>query len=352
METEERVWRALNFEEADRVPIFEDIRSRPLIEEVSSLNFWDDPIKAHIRTLKALGIDMTIGVGIPARERHEHRTETGFVYVHDEYANFVKERPYKSIEDILEWIRASPPPLSEENIAESFKRYVIPRREALLPECVFIGHGGSCWPSINDLGASYWSILLYCYPNEFIRLMDHMTENSVRITKVYAEVIGGPAFLFPDDIADKNGLNTRPEFFRKFYIPRLKKILQPLKKWGVKALFHTDGNVDPILDDLVNQAGIEGWFGMEPRAGNDLTSIKEKYGDKIVLIGNIDTGEVLQFGTAEKVKETVINSIRTAAPGSGYFLSSENEIHWAIPPENAITMYKTAHKYGKYPLHL
>lgn len=349
METEERVWRALNFEETDRVPIFEDVRSRPLIEKVSGLNFWDDPIKAHIKTLKTLGIDMTIGVGIPARERCEYRNEMGFVYVRDEYASFVKERPYKSVEDVIEWIRSLPPPLSEEEIAEGFKRYVTPRRKALLPGCVFIGHGGGCWPSINDLGASYWSMLLYRYPNEFVRLMDHMTENSVRTTKVYTEVVGGLAFLVPDDIADKNGLNAKPEFFRKFYIPRLKKILQPLKKRGVKALFHTDGNVDPILDNLVNQAGIEGWFGMEPRAGNDLASLKEKYGDKIVLIGNIDTGEVLQLGTPERVKETVIQSIRAAAPGSGYFLSSENEIHWAIPPENAITMYKTAHKYGRYP---
>ena len=55
--------------------------------------------------------------------------------------------------------------------------------------------------------------------------------------------------------------------------------------------------------------------------------IDPRVGDRMALIGNIDGGHLLAFGTAEDVREAVRQAIADAAPGGGYLLSSSNSIH-------------------------
>jgi len=73
-------------------------------------------------------------------------------------------------------------------------------------------------------------------------------------------------------------------------------------------------------------------------------------GDKIFLAGGIDVSELMPYGTREEVKRGVIQAIKDAGYGSGYFLGSTTELDNGVPAENIVTMIETAHKYGRYPL--
>lgn len=112
---------------------------------------------------------------------------------------------------------------------------------------------------------------------------------------------------------------------------------------------HTDGNLWPIMDDIVD-TGLDALDPLEPMAGMDIGKVKERYGDRIALAGNVDCGELLSRGTTEDVVEAVKETIAKASPGGGHILASSNSIHPAVKPENYRAMVEAAKEFGQYPL--
>lgn len=158
---------------------------------------------------------------------------------------------------------------------------------------------------------------------------------------------GIDVLFMPDDYADNHGPFMHPKQFRKFEVPRMKRFINLAKNRGVPVLKHTDGNVYPILDDMVD-AGINGLHPIEPGA-MELSDVKERYGDKICLIGNVDCRHVLPDGSEEGVRRDVRRCIDAAGQGGGFILASSNSLHANVRVENIYTMIDEARKYGKYP---
>ena len=82
----------------------------------------------------------------------------------------------------------------------------------------------------------------------------------------------------------------------------------------------------------------------------DIGEVKARYGDRLCILGNIDCTYLLPFGSPEEVEETVKETIRVAAPGGGYVISSSNSIHPGCKPENYLALVRAARKYGTYPI--
>jgi uroporphyrinogen decarboxylase len=83
-----------------------------------------------------------------------------------------------------------------------------------------------------------------------------------------------------------------------------------------------------------------------------ISEVKNKYGNRIALKGNVDCSDILTFGKVEQVVEETKKCIHDGAPGFGYILSSSNSIHSGVKPENYIAMLNTLKEYGKYPLRI
>ncbi len=115
-------------------------------------------------------------------------------------------------------------------------------------------------------------------------------------------------------------------------------------------LRHTDGNITGFADEFLLESGFDGYHSIDPEAGMDLKWVKEKYGDKVLLMGNVDCGRVLHLGTREDVIKDTLRAIKTASPGGGHILSSSNTIHSDVPYDNYMQMLETARKYGQYPI--
>lgn len=127
--------------------------------------------------------------------------------------------------------------------------------------------------------------------------------------------------------------------------------MEVFKKKGASAvIIHCDGNVYSLLDDMVD-SGADGWHVIEPQAGMDVGLVKERYGDRICLLGNIDVSHTLPFGTPESVAREVRERSRAATCGGGYFLGSSNSIHRGIPLINDCAMFNAGLWYGRYTPH-
>jgi len=160
---------------------------------------------------------------------------------------------------------------------------------------------------------------------------------------------GVDILLTGDDYAGMTGALMSPRHFREFVLPYLQKAVDIAHQHGLPFIKHSDGNLWKILDMIVD-TGIDGLHPNEPMAGMDIREVKEKYGHRIAVVGNVDCSMLLPSGTEEQVIEAVKETIAKASVGGGHILSSSNSIHPAVKPENYRAMVSAAREHGRYPL--
>ena len=158
---------------------------------------------------------------------------------------------------------------------------------------------------------------------------------------------GVDVVVFGDDYADKNSTLMSPAHFREFVLPGLKRCVDAAHEAGAYVVKHTDGNIMAVIDMIVD-TGIDALNPLEPPAGMDIGLIKQRYGDRIALVGNIDCGYLLSQAPVEEVRRVTRETIEIASPGGGYMLSSSNSIHSSVKPDNFLAMVETLREFGRY----
>ncbi len=159
---------------------------------------------------------------------------------------------------------------------------------------------------------------------------------------------GADFILGGGDLADKNGPIYSPKIFEKFLMPRYKRIVDVCHSLGLFYVFRSDGNTRPLWDIWFSEIGFDGYGEIDKSAGIELKELKEKYGDIITLLGNVDCAKTLVYGSKEDIYEEVKKCINDAAKGGGYILTSSNSIHYNVPAKNLIYMIEASRKFGKY----
>ncbi len=162
--------------------------------------------------------------------------------------------------------------------------------------------------------------------------------------------VGADMVFVGGDWAYKEGPMVSPKLTERFLIPPFRKIIESAHSRGVPCLKHTDGNIWSIFDLMV-EAGVDAIHPIEPDAGMDIGEVKAKYGAKVCLMGNIECGRLLSWGSEEEVRAEVRNCIRKAGARGGLVCTSSNSIHSAVKPENYVAMVQAIKEYGQYPLH-
>jgi uroporphyrinogen decarboxylase len=108
----------------------------------------------------------------------------------------------------------------------------------------------------------------------------------------------------------------------------------------------------PIMELLLGSGGVDGLHPIDPVAGLDIGVMKEKYGGRVCLIGSIDCGPLMMWGTKEQVRQAVKENIRKAGRGGGLIAASSHSIQSKAKPENYVEMVKAIREFGEYPLSL
>ncbi|OQB39592.1 MAG: methylcobalamin:coenzyme M methyltransferase [Candidatus Latescibacteria bacterium ADurb.Bin168] len=134
--------------------------------------------------------------------------------------------------------------------------------------------------------------------------------------------------------------------FREFVTPYLTEIIASHRENGLFVIKHTDGNIMPILDQLV-EANPHALHSIDPQARVDLAEVKRITAGKVCLCGNVNCG-LLQTGTDEEVREDVLRSLRDGMPGGGYIFSTSNCAFRGMPLERYELMMSLRKEYGRY----
>jgi uroporphyrinogen decarboxylase len=161
--------------------------------------------------------------------------------------------------------------------------------------------------------------------------------------------VGADVVFVSGDYAMTHGPMVSRVHTSRFLTPMLKKIVDLCHSLNTPVIKHSDGNITKILD-LIVDTGIDGLHPIDVIAGMDIEKVKNEYGNKICIMGNVNVGTTLPTGTIEDVRQEVKDCIRKAGVGGGYICSSSNIIHSGVKPENYVAMVKAIREFGKYPL--
>lgn len=145
--------------------------------------------------------------------------------------------------------------------------------------------------------------------------------------------------------------NTRPflspPMFGEFVTPYLTRLTQSYRAMGYYVIKHTDGNIMPILDQLV-QSGPHALHSLDPQGGVDMAVVKRLVGDQVCLIGNVNCGK-LDTGTDEEVIESARYALKHGMPGGGYIFSTSNCVYTGMRLSRYELMLDVWRKEGNYP---
>lgn len=158
---------------------------------------------------------------------------------------------------------------------------------------------------------------------------------------------GLDVLVIEDDIATNSGPMISPDHFQIFINHYNRQIVEKAHEKGLKVVRHSDGNLWPLLD-LLLETGYDGLNPLEPQAGMEMKKVKAYCGDRICLLGNIDCVDLLPKGNADDVEQAVIQTIQDGAEGGGLIICSSNSLHPGVNPENCMAMFKAVRRHGQY----
>jgi len=378
MTPRERVKKALNHEEPDRVPVdlggfvcgihekaYRNLaRYLNLDVECHLYDYWQRLAFVDERILEMFHVDTRyIFTKGPSNWQFKEEPDESWV---DEWG--VRRKRFGNYYHVVD----SNCPLREANIHNldhySFPDPTDPARFKGLKEevqrmyqetdyALVLANSGSIQYSPSELtGWQQYLLKLAMDQNFIIKLTDLFLEWNVKFFDKALDICGDYIEIvwLGDDWGTQQGPVIDPKVFRKIFKPRYKELVDFIKtKTKAKVCLHSCGSVYWAMQDFID-IGIDALNPIQVAAKDmdDTKKLKREFGDKIAFWGGgCDTQRVLPFGTPDEVREEVKRRISDLAPGGGFVFTPVHNIQ-IVPPENIVAMYKAVEEYGKYPIEI
>ena len=365
MNSHKRIFKALEHEEADRVPTLAQVFDYPFTKKVSErmsvVNQPVNPLAKHAMYDAAvyMGFD-SIWYHLDRIRTHSHEKpevpedilEKYNIGSYNEWAQFYNGEWYqdgvlKTPELLKEWISyiKTWEPAGEIHF-KSFKKI---REHYLQKDLVIIPTGGSvAFATWAMIGMNRFAYMVRKHFNLVKDLAKALGKITKELQNCFFEKGIDMAFIC-DDWAFKGSTIYNPIHWNEIVTPVYKLLADNAHKYGAKLLIHSDGDLTETIPFLID-SGIDGIDPLEYESGLRLKPLKEQYGSKISLIGNISATYVLTYGSVDSTIEATKQALLDAAEGGGFVLGAGSDILSTCKYENVKAMVDTVKKYGKYPI--
>ncbi len=206
------------------------------------------------------------------------------------------------------------------------------------------GDGTFAIPSGSDMYE--FSYKIADEPEEVLEEAETMAKRAIEANKRQHEA-GVDVALLCSDYCYNSGPFLSPAMFDRFIFPFLADICKAGRDDGMYMIKHTDGNIMPIIDRLV-EAHPHALHSIDPMAGVDIKFVKEKYGKQVALCGNVHCA-ALQTGSDFEVISSAEYCLTHGAKDGGYIFATSNIPFKGMPPhryEMILDIWKKMRKYN------
>ena len=204
------------------------------------------------------------------------------------------------------------------------------------------------WRIIGSENVMLWIGL---YPEEVGRFVERINRFALELTVAQIEAAAGmlDGMVIWGDVAYKKGLFFSPLYWRRYFKPGVKAIVDACHERGLPVIYHGCGNVRSIFEDFI-EVGVDAYNPLEAKAGLDVVELRRQFGHRIAFCGNMD---VIAWADAnrEELKRIVLTKLN-AAKGGGYIFQSDHSVPGNISGENYDYVVNLVREFGRYPLRL
>lgn len=299
----ERFQRVLRYESVDRPPWW------PTGGWSETMRRWQsEGMPAGTGLAEYFGAEETIGIRVyygpwPRFERETLSEDTvkrvvrnheGIVmeeYVHDadrSMPHFI-DFPVKTVEDYRRHLkpRLTGPP--EDRLPADWDACVAGWKQRTDPLCLFPDRwGGFFGPLRNMMGLENLIYAFYDTPALVEEMMDDIADNVIAVTDIVLRDTDIDYFAFWEDMGMKTGPLLSPSLFKRYMVPRYRRVTDFLRSRGVEHIFvDSDGDVRPLIP-LWLEAGVNGLWPFEIAANMEPEPIRAEYGRDLLIFGGID----------------------------------------------------------------
>lgn len=213
------------------------------------------------------------------------------------------------------------------------------------------GEWSPFWHDAIDLmGMDRLMLMMYDAP-EIVealleRLVDYYAAISRRTFEAAADAID--IFFIGNDFGSQVGPLLSEGLFRRFLLPPLKRLIDLGHEYRLKVLLHCCGGFEPLIPAMI-EAGLDGLQGLQPNCrGMNPAQLKADYGDKLVLMGAINSQLIIE-GTPASVRSETQRILNIMKPGGGYVACPSHDYVLAeTPVDNLLAVYEAARDFGVY----
>lgn len=166
------------------------------------------------------------------------------------------------------------------------------------------------------------------------------------VYKNCVQIDGVGAMLISDDLGFKSATMISPSALRRWVFPWYRKYVEICHSRDIPVILHSCGNLAEVMDDIIDDCKIDAKHSFEDQI-LPVTEAKERYGNRISLLGGIDV-HFLCTATEDEVRERTRRTLEKCMPGGGYALGTGNSVANYIPVRNFLAMLDEGHKVGRY----
>jgi hypothetical protein len=151
------------------------------------------------------------------------------------------------------------------------------------------------------------------------------------------------------DVAYRRSMFVAPAYWRAYFKPCVRAIIDLCHRKGLPVIYHGCGNVRAILPDMI-EMGLDAYNPLEAKAGLDVVELRRSLGHKLAFCGNCDI-QVWETNDLEKVRREVLRKLN-AAKGGGLIVQSDHSVTSSVAGKTYDYVVKLVRECGRYPLEL
>lgn len=342
MNSKERIKRAITFNKPDRIPIFHNVMSAPIL-----FIKYGDKLK-HV--LNSYPSDFLIDdipveflLSAPIFQEGVYKDEWGCVCknVKKGLGSHLIESPIKDWKDLSSYEFPDPDKESIYNMSKGFLQ--TPQQKY-----VELPFTGGIWERLGSLrGFENIMIDLIDRPKELYILTEGVLDYVIKVLEKWC-TLNIDSVFFTDDWGTNTSLMINPNLWREIFKPCYKRICEVLHKHNKFFTLHSDGYIIDIIPDLI-ECGVDA-LNIQIVV-NRFDKLKE-FAGKICFSACVDARDILIEHTKDEIESHIKKMIKLFASFNGGLIGGMINPTDDIPLENLEIMFQTFYKYGNYPLEL
>ena len=215
----------------------------------------------------------------------------------------------------------------------------LPEGMAIIAQC-----SGILEPAMWLMGYETLAMAIYDQPDLVEAIFIRLSDIYVPLARALVEADRVVALWMGDDMGYKTSTMISPKHLRKYVFPIQKRIGEIAHAKGFPFLLHSCGQLDLIMEDLIEDVGIDAKHSFED-AIEPVERFFDRFGKRIAVIGGVDM-DILARGTEAQVRRRTCQILEACASSQSYILGSGNSIANYIPPRNFLAMLDEGYRYN------